>query len=394
MMPITLYHQCGHNTNWNLESFLEDECGDGLILSPVHQNKNNIEGMSKAVLRKSIFDPQYYLPNSQKKKLKTYDFFPEVISGGFDTLEFSTIAIDSARNCVDFQIDNEFDRIVIPARHFNDMIPDYIDKQESYTVHPFLQAIEEKGVNKEVFLSLPLTNRMLIHDRYRTDILNWITSYPDIDGVYLLVDDDRTTKQIQDEDFLKKYLTSLYELRDVGLKVLIGHCNTEALLLSIVDGCEITFGAYENTRMFSVDKFIVSDEERRGPKARLYMPGLLNWIQYSQAIEIRDGLTSVWDSIYSETHYAEQSFLSATEPHFNFPGLYKHFFLNFQEQVNILSQRETTDRYNTLRDWLRSAQENYRNIEDWPLDLDRHGKGNHIEPWLNALNWFYRNYLS
>ncbi|MCU7844572.1 MAG: hypothetical protein KZQ93_12100 [Candidatus Thiodiazotropha sp. (ex Monitilora ramsayi)] len=393
-MPITLLHQCGHNANWNIDSYRDDECGDGLILSPVHQSQPTIDKLGDDIIQASIFDPQYYLPNSQKKKLKTYEFFPEVISGGFDTLEFSTLAIESARSCLGFQLEKDFHRIMIPARHFSDMEPDYIEKQEVYTVHPFLQAIEEEGVGKEIFLTLPLTSRMLMHDRYRTNILNWITSYPEIDGVYLLVEDDRASKQIQDHNFLKKYLTSVYELRDAGLKVLVGHCNTEALLFTLIEGCEITFGAYENTRMFSVDKFVVSDEDRRGPRARLYMPGLLNWIQYPQAVEIRDGLGSVWDRIYSETTYAEEAFESAIDPHFNYPGLYKHYFLNFQEQIDTLSEVSDSQRYEILRDLLRNAQENYYEIERWPLDLDRHGRGDHIEPWLDSLNWFYRSFLS
>lgn len=392
-MPITLFHQCGHNANWNIDSYTNDTCGDGLILSPVHQSRPTIEKLNSELLKASIFDPQYYLPNSQKKKLKTFNFFPEVISGGFVTSEFSTIALDSARNCLNFQIEMDFERIIIPARHFPDMEPDFIEKQESYTVHPFLQAIEESGVDKKVFLTIPLTSRMLIHNKYRTNILNWVTSYPDIDGVYLLVEDDRATKQIQDPIFLKNYLTTAYELRQAGLQVLIGHCNTEALLFTLIEGCELTFGAYENTRMFSVDKFVVTDEERRGPKARLYMPGLFNWIQYSQALQLRDGLVSVWDRIYVETTYAEEAFSSATEPHFNYPGLYKHYFLNFQDQITTLSKYSIADRYAFLRDMLRNAQQNYEEIENWPLDLDRHGRGDHIDPWLDSLNWFYRTFL-
>ncbi|MCM8922154.1 MAG: hypothetical protein LC540_19195, partial [Candidatus Thiodiazotropha sp.] len=126
---------------------------------------------------------------------------------------------------------------------------------------------------------------------------------------------------------------------------------------------------------------------------RLYMPGLFNWIQYSQALQLRDGLVSVWDRIYVETTYAEEAFSSATEPHFNYPGLYKHYFLNFQDQITTLSKYSIADRYAFLRDMLRNAQQNYEEIENWPLDLDRHGRGDHIDPWLDSLNWFYRTFL-
>ena len=28
-MPLQLLHQVGHNSNWNVESFQDDHCGDG-----------------------------------------------------------------------------------------------------------------------------------------------------------------------------------------------------------------------------------------------------------------------------------------------------------------------------------------------------------------------------
>jgi hypothetical protein len=32
-------------------------------------------------------------------------------------------------------------------------------------------------------------------------------------------------------------------------------------------------------------------------------------------------------------------------------------------------------------------------IEEIPLDLDPHGRGEHLQPWLDGLNRFYRRFL-
>lgn len=392
-MSIILYHQCGHNNNWNRESYLEDGCGDGLIFSPIHQTRESIENLDDELKEVSVFDPQFYLPNSQKRKLQSYDFFPETLSGGFDTADFSFIALDAARRCVNFQMEQNFKFVIIPVRHFTDMIPDYIERQNIYTLHPFLQALDEVNCTKDVYITVSLTASMIRNRDYRVNILNWITNYPRLDGVYLLVEDNRATKQIQDSSLLIDQLRMVRELSEAGLKIIVGHQNTESLLFSLVDNCDLTFGAYENTRNFSIDKFVVSDEEVRGPRSRLYIPGLLNWIQYSQAEQIRDGLPAVWSAIYKQTKYAESAFEGAREPHFNFPGLYKHFFMCFKDQVNELSVLPINDRYELLRAWLREAQSQYEEIEDWPLDLDRHGRGDHITPWLDAINWYKREYL-
>ena len=394
-MGINIYHQVGHFDKWNIDSFVKDECGDGLILSPVHQKKTRIEDMSLALKSKSIFDPQYYLPNSQKQKLSSYPFFPEFISGGFSTSSFEVFALESARMCVQFQIDQGFEKIVIPARFFEQMASDYIQKQEEYTVIPFLQAIKEKNSSAKNLLTLPLTSHMVQDEKYRTNILNWLTSYPELHGVYILINHERPTKQILSEDYLYSLMVLLKELRDVELEVVVGHTNTESLLLTLIDDITVTFGSFENTRMFSIDKFVVSDEDRRGPKARIYIPGLMNWIQFPQAMEIRRGDNALWSEIYRETDYAEKTFKAALtkEPTFNQPNLYKHHFICFYEQFTQLKECSVIERYRLLRKWLKAGINNHNRVQELFIDLDKHGNDAHLQPWLNCINRFYRDFL-
>lgn len=392
-MTFNIYHQCGHNGIWNRNSYENDKCGNGLILSPVHMKREAIEKLPTELKNNSFFDPQFYLPNSQKTKFKTYDFFPEIISNGFVTSDFSNLALESAKRCIDFQITQEFKRLIIPARHFSEMVTGYTDKQDVYTVHPYLKAIDEIGYQQDVYLTLPITSAMLQDDEYRTTILNWLASYPRLDGVYLLVEDKRKTKQIQDSSYLKQYFTIVKELTDIGLQVTIGHANTEGLLFSMISNCEITFGAFENTRIFSTDKFVVSDEERRGPRPRIYLPGLLNWIQYSSAKEIKSEMPNLWDNIYYQSSYADDVLNSPLDPHFSQPNLYMHFFASFQNQVDQIKGCTTEERYKLLHKWLKAAEQRYEEIKDEPIDLDTHGRGDNIIPWLTAINWYNKTFM-
>src|SRR2546428_7127745 len=162
-MAAKLLHQCGHNTNWNIDSMIDDDCGDGLILSPVHKKHDDVRSLKKNIKARSIFDPQFYLPNSQKAKLKTYPFFPETISpDGFSTDDFPLVAFEAARKCIDFQLENRFSHIVIPTRYYDQMYTDFTDRQNSYTVHPFLKALRLEKVRRPVYLTLPLTPHMVI----------------------------------------------------------------------------------------------------------------------------------------------------------------------------------------------------------------------------------------
>ncbi len=392
-MSVRVYHQVGHYSNWNLASFVSDNCGDGLILSPVHQNLDAVNAIPAKVKARSLFDPQYYLPNSPKAKLATYPFFPQQISGGFYTKDFHLLALESARECIAFQTRQGFQAIVIPARFVDQMATKYFEQQEDYTVVPFLKAASDLGVESPLYLTLPVTAPMLEDEGFRTQLLNWATGFPEISGVYILVNDERKSKQIRSSELLFAYLEFLHHAAQSGLVAVAGHLNTESVLLSMIDGITLTFGSFENTRMFSLDKFIESDEERRAPKSRIYIPALLNWIQFDQATEIRNEAHDLWTRIYTPTAFADDVIARGIEPHFNQPELYKHHFISLYAQLKRLGSLDVRERYDAIREHIKKAMEYYDEISDIPLDLDPHGSNGHLQPWLDALNRYYRAFI-
>ena len=395
-MAVKLFHQCGHCSNWNIDSFEDEKCGDGLILSPVHQKRKEVEQLNKKTKSRSMFDPQFYLPNSQKVKLNTYSFFPEAITpDSFSTEDFGLVAYQAAQECIEFQLDNNFGRLIIPARYFDQMYSNYTDRQDAYTVHPFLKALSQKKSKKPVYLTIPLTSHMVLDKGFGTRILNWATSFPEISGIYVMTAPyDQSTKQLQSDEFLFAYMEFLLRLRQADLEVLVGYCNTEGLLYLLVDGCDITFGAFENTRMFSIDKFLLSDEERRGPRPRIFSAGLLNWIQLGNAKEIMEEDKALWAKIYDKTDYGDRVLKLPGEPYFNQPMLYKHHFLAFSRVVDELRALPIIERYKNIKKRLKNAEEFYKEIEEHPIDLETHSRGTHVQPWLKAVNKFYQTYLS
>ncbi len=382
---MKIYQQAGHNTNWNIDSLNQDSAGNGIIFSPVHYKKNQIEAVNTSVKGTSLFDPQFYVPDSQKQKLQTYDFFPEVITDGFSTIDFESLAHQSAGRCLQFQLDNNFEKIIIPARFHQELVTDYIAKQKVFSIEPFLNEIGRVGVDKEIFITLPLTISMVIDAEYRTQILNWITSYPDIHGVYLLNQIAESSKQITDYNNLMPHVNFIKELQDAGLKVIIGYCNAESVLLSAIDPYGVTVGAYENTRNFSIDKFLDNDSTMRGPAPRIYLPKLLNWMRYDTAIEIKDDFPSVWEKIYTSTPYMESIFPTG-RPHFNRPELYKHHFKLMADDLSLLANKTLEDRQSTIQERITNALELYREIKDaGVLFFDKNCDGEHLPIWNRVM---------
>lgn len=384
-MALSVYHQNGHNSTWNLDSFEKEKCGDGLIFSPVHQAQASIEKISAETRKRSLFDPQFYLPSSQKPKLLQYDFFPgSIADGGFSTNSFEASVKESAEQCVAFQRAMEFRRITVPTRFINQMVTNYVDQQKAFSVNAFMDQISK---DEQVCLSLAVTDAMLADEGFRTKLLSWITSYPNVAELYLIYSAPRDTKQIHDANLLIACQRLGVEMQGIGLDLTWGHQNTEALLTTAQGDVGITMGSFENTRIFSTDKFIVTDEERRGPKARIFMTGLLNWIQFDQAREIRKSLPQIWDSIYEPTTHSEESLALLLEPTFNQPALYKHYFLNLNDEVKQISKIQVSDRKAYLRERIERAQAAYSQISK-TMALEKHGQGTHLASWLKAVDNF------
>lgn len=383
---MKIFQQAGHNTNWNIDSINDDVAGSGIIFSPVHFARDRIESLNGELKEVSLFDPQFYVPDSQKIKLHSYDFFPERLLGGFSTDSFEAKAFQAAENCVSFQIENKFNSLIIPARYHDELISDYIKKQKVFSVEPFLEAIKLQGTKHPVFLTLPLTAAMLQDQHFRINILNWVTEYPRIDGVYLLVNFETTSKQIQDFDKLYAYSTFVRELGEAGLKVICGYLNTEGIVISTLAPYAVTIGAYENTRNFSIDKFLESDRDVRGPAPRIYFPNLLNWIRYATAKEIREDHPGLWDKVYTPTKYSEKVFSTPKDPHFSQPDLYKHHFNLVHDQYREIEQRSRSDRVSSVIEIIKAAHALYKEIEDEGiLFFDSNCSGEHLAVWNRVL---------
>lgn len=382
---MKVLHQAGHNTVWNIDS-LKHGVGDGIVFSPVHYTSANVSKVSESIKELSLFDPQYYMPGSQKSKLHTYEFFPDKIMNGFETSDFCNVAHDSARLCLEYQAANNFEAFIIPCRFFPEMVTDFVSQQVAFTVDAFLEELPNFRSDKNVFLSLPLSIAMIQDIKYRTEILNWVTSYPDIDGIYLQTFFEERTKQVHNYTKLDAYLKFVREMTEADLKVICGYSNLEGLLASIYQLWGVTIGAYENTRVFSIDKFIDDDKIQMGPAPRIYLPGLLNWIRYDTAKEIMEDCPDIWEQIYMATPEATSVLGDSKAPHFSQPYLYKHYFRLAYTEYKDLVALNPKERCETLFNRVNSAIEFYKEIRDRDIQFfDVNCSGEHLNAWRRVL---------
>lgn len=389
MEKIRIMHQCGHNCTWNFRSFIEDNVGDGLIISPVDLDFNKINKLPESIKTVSIFDPQYYLPWSSKKKLNAYPYFPNVF---FNTEEFSIQSfqahkVKSAEECVNFQLRNDFKYIIIPTFYSEEITDTIFSDLDNYIITPFLDALNKYNCSKPVLLTAIVNNVQLINANLNTKLLNFLTGYPEIDGIYLIPNIKRAInkKRIDDINTLKSLLTFIDDLKSANLEVHIGYIDVEGYLLSIANPDSISIGAYENSRRFGIDKFI-GDNRPSPPNARIYSNVLLQWIDTSY-IDVLKSMYSNFDNLFENNKYLDLMLRTSYNWHFTKKEPYMHYFLSFSNQIRRLNNT-LQERYNDIYYTLITAKQYFSEIYNSGIVFDTASNGEHIEKWITVLNWY------
>jgi hypothetical protein len=381
-----LFHQLGFRYQWNLTSINEEQTGDGIIIGPRWMDYQEVTSLPIEVRQQAIFDPQFYVPNSERNKLLTYPFFPSVVADGFSTGEWTDdLALKSAIACLEFQAQNDFRYLVIPTRYTAGMPSDFIVNQSTLFVDPFLNVYRDLDTTKPCLLQLVLTDQMLKDKSYRRDILNWVTGLKEVEGIYLLYDFQRPHKQIEDIDFLISVYFFVRALKKAGMIVAMGYLNTEAIPLLCAEPDIMTMGSYENLRMFNLDSF--REEEpgaRRGPNPRIYVSRLLQWIEHNYIGAIMR-LVGDTEEYFDDNLHRVPMFEPTYSWHFQKPEPYKHYFVAFSNQFRRISEYNGIERLRVLQQECNRAMVEFDRLGS-RIIFDPNSSGQHLPMWLTFLN--------
>lgn len=384
---MLVYHQCGHNFVWNLQSVEDDAAGEGLIISPVNIEADRIrDRIPEALLRSSWLDPQFYVPHDAKNNLATYPFFPGNVLEHFNTGDYEDHAYDVANECLRFQSGLGLRYLVIPARYFDDLPDRYLEQAQSLFVDPFLSAHRKLNLEESILLTVIVKPIHLEDGPARDELLSWITGIAAIDGVYLIFDNDVYTKQIKDAAYLAGMMRFVRALRLNDLEVHVGYSGLEGLLLSVADPTSVSVGSYENLRSFGTLRLETREPTvRRAPTPRIYSGRLLQWIEHTYLPPLRQ-LVLEWESLFDDSPYMEYLLDSESPLNFQRAEIYKHYFFIFQQQVKELPP--LNERITHVRNLVTNALAYFDDIRSYGVFLDSDSDGSHLPAWMNAVAMF------
>jgi len=383
---MKVYHQTGFRDNWNRESFLSGT-GDGLIFSPINIDADKLLGIDSNLKINGFLDPQLYLLNEAKGTLHTYPYFPGNLKPDFSTPDLDNSNLQIARLCVDYQLANDFKYLVIPTRYNEDNPTSFFIQSTEFFVLPFCDYVRENKIKKTILLSVIVKPIMLSDEEKRNEALNWITSHQQVDGVYLIFENNFNSKQIKDFDYLLNTLRFIRVLKENQMEVHIGYTNTEAILYSISMPDSISIGSYENLRSFCIKRFQdVDNTPMRAPNARLYSSKLFQWIDY-QYIDAMKSLLPSYEDYFDDSEFKPLMFKPEFKWHFAKPEPYKHYFFVFNKQIKSLPPLQL-QRIDSIKKQIITALDMYEVIKNSVL-LDENSDGSHLRTWYNVINAFH-----
>lgn len=391
MYKLQIFQQCGNNTIWNIRSYQEDKAGDGLIISPSDYAMEKVKKISQETRENSVFDPQFYLPRSNKEKLKSYDFFPNTfLENDYNTNNYEKVVYEVAYNCVKFQADNKFKCIIIPCKYLEVFTDKSLEYQKEMYIMPFLTAIKQLKIKKDIFLTLIVKTEYLFDEDIKRKMLNFATSFPSIIGIYLVPEHQETYKRFRDEGYIVELMKFISQLTKTGMHVHLGYTDIEGFIFSLANISSVSIGTYENTKNFQLGKFQKREKnEMQGPKPRLFSSSLLQNVEYTYLYSLK--INENMDELFDEDKYRALMFEPTYKWHFTKPEIYRYYLKNYS---NLL--RELPNEYEERKEFIMNKIDNglklYKKISDDGILLDEKSNGEHLTHWKNAVVQFDKEF--
>lgn len=389
MNTISIYHQCGHNDIWNFDIYNKDSVGDGLILAPkMRTKKGKLDFLDEEIRKNSFFDPQFYQPRSNLKKLSEYDFFPNVICNGYDTIDYMDLAYISAEKCIEFQIQQEYKFIIIPTIVAKDTHQSYFESLVNLYIEPFIKVIKDKNINnKEILLTVVIQDYNLNDENYKNELLNLVTRYAEITGIYLIAGYNGTNKRIKDINFIFNFLKFINILKENEMYVHIGYCDIEGILYSLANIDSVSIGTYENLRRFDIKNFEEKnyDSHQSPPNKRIYSNKLFQWIDFNYIGALNE--FDEFDILFDKNKYITLNLPDEINWHFKFPELYKHYMTSIYNQYKSLPSNYN-ERFEFIKEQLLDAIRINNKLNEFGILFDSNNDGSHLHCWVTAINKF------
>ncbi len=388
-----------HGPAWRpkLERLLSNRLIEGVIWDPREESVERIKEIRSDDTNYSSVDSMvdlkvYYkqFPSSIPKRLSELDYLPRTdIDRSFlrNTDNIKRLVDKS----IDLQLDFDVDVILAPSLYlysFNDRIVDKLFD----TWEVFYEQLNEKEVEKDKYVSIIFNEAALENKSYIADFLD---DFSDIaqkfDGIYITI--DRENNQKHRHDFnptrLNGMLQLIYDLKNLGLKVVIGYSGIESVLYFAVGADVIGTGWFYSLRNFNKEQKGLEPVDSMGRQKKRYTS--MNML-FELAIE--DEILSIPDHLKEELYgkiltgcKLDTKVLEGNIEDIGLNEIYQQYFESLKKVVDTIKRQDSIEgKIYFVEQLLDNADTNIKRYNE--LETLQKINGRHVTNYKAALDQF------
>lgn len=388
-----------HGPAWKpkLERFFSNQLIEGVIWDPreerverikeIRSNDDNYSSIENMVDLK-VYYKQF--PSSIPKKLSELDYFPENdIDRAFlrNTDNLETLVGKS----IDFQLDFNVDVIMAPSFYlysFNDRIVDKL--LDTWEI--FHETLEEKSIDKSKYVSMIFNETALENKSYITDFLD---DFSDIaqkfDGIYITIDRENNNNHRHDfnPNRLNGMLQLIYDLKNLGLRVIIGYSGIESILYFAVGADAIGTGWFYSLRNFNKEQKGLEPVDSMGRQKRRYTS-----MKMLFELAIEEEILSIPDHLKEELYgkiltgcELDAKVLEGNVEDISFNEIYEQYFESLKQVVDAITEKDSIEeKISFVEQLLNTADSNIERYNE--SETLQRINGRHIQNYQSALGQF------
>ncbi|SEW10378.1 hypothetical protein [Halobacterium jilantaiense] len=284
--------QFGYNGQTIVDRALTNDHMDGVILSPTDYPMGKNKTLAQKVNNQGktvLFDPQYYIPRTERDAAQSYPYFES--KGGN---EFETVVVqregqreELCREILSVQDKMGVDAYISPARHVDALVDRKINEWKDLT-ESFIEIAREDGQDIPIFAALPVEGDVISHPDERNEFLDYVTSI-DPDGFYVSVQYEMGQRYpLTGAQDVHAYVDLMKSLKMNQFEVIAGHSHQIAHLLFAAGVDAFASGHYKNTKAFDVGRWEPDDEGFGRTVIYYYSDEILNDIRVEQGLQNLD----------------------------------------------------------------------------------------------------------
>ncbi|HEA23638.1 MAG TPA: hypothetical protein ENH87_22370 [Pricia antarctica] len=379
-------HALGHNSNWNIESYLEHNIGDFFLITAfTHGADFDTKPLLKKVIDLSMIDLQFYgkkeSANLEKGKLSEFPFHP----ANCDSDEITNVYFDNCvKQAIEFQKDKNIKNIIIPNFYENEDVEDIVATIKA--INKYVSKLKRE--DEKYFMTLPFANHVII-DKAKVEEILFACTDMNIcfDGYYITCENKPEYRKKLTTDFkIFKNLSRVFKtLKHQDFITIYAYANWDAILYLAQTNIDyITVGTYENLRNFDVKRF-TENTSGGGSKGYYFSEKLLNMVRADDVTMLNE--TGKINIIKNDKNIFSDIILQQGYPwNIHKPDVNKNYLLSI---TRLLKKISSIDDLESRKDFvlrlIDSAINNYDHLESNKIFLNNESSNYHLNIWKTYL---------